>query len=218
MDFENSVLQKVFYMDSLTEEHSTCRACADQLLSLLSPGAVLPERFNYARQPVGSAACGFFVLSYMTSFSADFRGSGMASSGWPGYMAKAWKNRLSVLTKVLSAESIKCKEDAALAAAKAEKTAAKAALSAAKSKAASSASAACASSSQVVAAELLDEGHAFALSDLSAEALAALADVEMRGLGICSRCRWTAGCLSCNLEKARAYWLAKEKPKAKVSI
>lgn len=216
MDFEQSVLKQSFYMDSLTEQDPACRANADQLLSLFSPGAVRPERFNAVRQPFGSNLCGFYVLSYIASFSADFRGSGMASSGWPAHAAKAWKTRLMVCTKLLAAESAKCKVESVLAAAKAAKAAEKTALSAAKSTAASAASAASASASTALAAELLDEDHAFCLSDLSAEAQTALADVQMRGLGVCSRCRWTAGCLSCHLEKARAYWLAKEMPKAPI--
>ena len=142
----------------------------------------------------------------------------MASSGWPVHEAKAWKIRLRTLTKILAAESQKCKEEADLAAVKAEKAAVRIALSAAKSKSASSASAAAASSLAAVSATLLNEGHAFCIEDLSEEAKAALAEVQMRGLGICSRCRWSGGCLSCDIEKARAYWLKAEMPQAPVSI
>ena len=47
------------------------------------------------------------------------------------------------------------------------------------------------------------------LENLSKKAQEAVA-LASTYAGICSRCRWSAGCLSCSKDKALKYWLKKE--------
>ena len=47
------------------------------------------------------------------------------------------------------------------------------------------------------------------LENLSTKAQEAVA-LAATYAGICSRCRWSAGCLSCSKEKALKYWLKRE--------
>ena len=64
-----------------------------------------------------------------------------------------------------------------------------------------------------LAGQLSNLGRRFCPEDLSKEALEALSKIRDKGnLGICASCRWTSGCLRCDLWKAERYWLGKEDP------
>ena len=46
--------------------------------------------------------------------------------------------------------------------------------------------------------------------DLRDEFLQPYLKVKEEGIGICGRCRFTSGCLSCDVSKAWAYWCKRE--------
>ena len=50
----------------------------------------------------------------------------------------------------------------------------------------------------------------FRLEDLSDKKLRTHVEVRSEGLGVCSRCRWQSGCLSCDPEKAWRWAVSKE--------
>ena len=209
---DDGSVNAIRYRDSLSVQHSGCAAAAQKLLKvLMTEGQLmhLPERCNLSYQPAGSNLCGWYVLSWAEDEAAEFSGEGLGSRGLPQTRVKGLRSRLSTLTKLLQAEQKKQEAEKAgkekeflkkleVAKKKAEALAAK---ESAKQEAAKAA---------LEAAKLLAEGSGFTLSDLSKEAQEAILRVQSTGLGICPRCRWSSGCLSCDPEKAQRYWLEKE--------
>lgn len=63
-----------------------------------------------------------------------------------------------------------------------------------------------------LAQELFEAGHSMMEADLSDFARKELARVREFGWGVCSRCRWQSGCLSCEPGHCLRYWMKKEKP------
>ena len=66
---------------------------------------------------------------------------------------------------------------------------------------------------QKLSEELFEAGHSMTEHDLSDNAKKELLKVRTFGWGVCSRCRWQSGCLSCEEEFFFMYWMKKEKPK-----
>ena len=66
---------------------------------------------------------------------------------------------------------------------------------------------------QKLSEELFEAGHSMTEHDLSENAKKELFKVRTFGWGVCSRCRWQSGCLSCEPEHCLQYWMKKEKPK-----
>ena len=171
---------------------------------------MLPERLHKVSQVEGSNLCGWFVLAWCEDEAAEHAGSGPACLPLPSFRLKALRQRLANLTKgreaelLRQAEEEKEKEDKyqkqlSLAKKKAEALAAEEPVKKAVAVAA------------LQAAKLVAEGgHIFTEADLSAQAKEAINKVEATGLGICSRCRWSSGCLSCSVEKAKRFWLQAE--------
>ena len=94
--------REVRYYDSLNQEHQTCRTSAQELLSLLMPGKMLPERRNKARQPSGQLTCGLFSMYYMHEEMRFAMGQGWGTQGWPQISALSAK--LVSFSAVLSKE------------------------------------------------------------------------------------------------------------------
>jgi hypothetical protein len=76
---------EVEYFDSLSAEHSGCRAVAEQLLSALEISMPVPGRANCSMQPKGSGACGHYVLHWMEREVRRSRGEGCGSVPWAEY-------------------------------------------------------------------------------------------------------------------------------------
>ena len=55
--------------------------------------------------------------------------------------------------------------------------------------------------------------YKFSLSSLSSEAKKAIELLKASEVGICSRCRYASGCLSCSVPHAQRYYLRKEAAK-----
>ena len=60
-----------------------------------------------------------------------------------------------------------------------------------------------------LALELAEANRSFQMSDLSVEAYGLVKQAGVRG-GVCSRCRWQSGCLSCDEAKAFKYYKHRE--------
>ena len=69
---------------------------------LLDPEFTLPPLSNFAKQPVGSNACGCYVLHYMEQELKLFRGEW--PSVWPEDGWKLWKLRLGTAVPKLQSE------------------------------------------------------------------------------------------------------------------
>ena len=49
------------------------------------------------------------------------------------------------------------------------------------------------------------------MAKLAPEHRAICVTIQLTGLGICSRCRWSSGCSRCSFPKAVRYWLKRNK-------
>ena len=60
---------------------------------------------------------------------------------------------------------------------------------------------------ELLAKELLSEKKVFdPLSNLSDMAKKEIERVSLTGVGVCSKCRFSSGCLKCDLNKCKEYW------------
>ena len=128
------------------------------------------------------------------------RGEVPAALGWPCETVVSWRQRLSVITDSLLVEAQKQLEEKKAKASKekAAKEKAKKAQTAVAERTAK-AKAALQEGGQL-AGQLSKLGRRFCLEDLSKEALEALNKIREKGnFRICASCRWTSGCLRCDL-------------------
>ena len=104
--------------DSLSKEHEESHPQQILMGTLLDPDLNLPPLSNIATQPVGSNACGCYVLHYMEQELRLFRGEG--PSVWPEDGWKDWKLRLATIVPKLVAQANALIEDAKVRHAKLE--------------------------------------------------------------------------------------------------
>ena len=63
---------------------------------------------------------------------------------------------------------------------------------------------------QIEAMAIVNENSKLQISDLPAEYHKAIAKLKQYEVGVCSRCRFQSGCLSCSIEKCTGYWMRRE--------
>ena len=95
--------------DSLSQEHNESHAMQIRLGKLLDSNFVLPPLSNYAKQPVGSNACGNYVLHYMEK---EIR---LRMREWPSVWPEEgwtnWQLRLRHTTEKLRAHWSKSEQE-----------------------------------------------------------------------------------------------------------
>ena len=104
--------------DSLSKEHEESHPQQILMGTLLDPDFNLPPLSNIATQPVGSNACGCYVLHYMEQELRLFRGEWPLV--WPENGWKDWKLRLATIVPKLVAQANALIEDAKVRHAKLE--------------------------------------------------------------------------------------------------
>jgi hypothetical protein len=209
VDFEGSSVKSVRYRDSLTVQTSDSLMRAQAMLQALTEDqdqpSLLPQRCNFSFQASGSNTCGFWVLAWAEEEMAEFVGEGPAARGPPGPRVPLIRGKLSTFTRALSQELHKLEADKEGLKAKYLKKLELAKKSAAALAAGESAKREAAQAA-LEAEVLVSQGLAvFGEDQLSASAKLALSQVRLRAPGICSRCRWSSGCLSCDPEKCLKY-------------
>ena len=173
-------------------------------------GWKLPKRMNEARQPLGSSVCGAYCLHYMEQCCrAMFLKEPWSSLGWPG--AEVWGGRIGKLVGLLKKEQDKLKKEQEDKEEKKKKQEEKQKKKDEKKKKKDGA----VDDKMKLLAEEADAGIKKippgkpCLENLSEEAQKAVAVAKTKG-GVCSRCRWSKGCLSCDEAKCLRYWLKAE--------
>ena len=58
--------------------------------------------------------------------------------------------------------------------------------------------------------KLVNEGGALRVGELPSAYLKAKAEIELGGIGVCSKCRYSSGCMDCNVWKRTACWMRRE--------
>ena len=201
----------VHYFDSMasdTEKAQINALKAQQLLKhlLQDDNAVLPEK--EVTQMQESDDCGFWVLAFILEILALFRNEGPRSRGQTKIQVANLKGFLASWTSILKAEQNKSMKDLEKKQAKLNEE-----LESLKKKAVAMAksvkdTALAASEAEKLADAVYNKNKVPDLSDLPESAKQAILKIsEMGNPGVCSRCRWTSGCLSCSVEKAEKYHL-----------
>ena len=198
--------------DSLSKEHEESHPQQILMGTLLDPDFNLPPLSNIATQPVGSNACGCYVLHYMEQELRLFRGEW--PSVWPEDGWKDWKLRLATIVPKLMAQATALIEDAKVRHAKLESQ--MAGIAQQKSKAAKRLSKLTdiTSVAYQTAKDQLDKNSVrFTWKNLSQDSVHKVKLLK-DSLGKCSKCRWQSGCLSCDAYKCLRYHLHSEAAKA----
>ena len=201
----------VHYFDSMasdTEKAQINALKAQQLLKhlLQDDSAVLPEK--EVTQMQESHDCGFWVLAFCLEIIALFRNEGPRSRGQTKIQVMNLKSLLATWTSILKAEQSKFLKDLEKKEAKLNEE-----LESFKKKAVAMAksvkeTALAASQAEKLADAVYNKNKIPELSDLLESAKQAILKIsEMGNPGVCSRCRWSSGCLSCSVEKAEKYHL-----------
>ena len=177
--------------------------------SLVDPEFKLPEkRCNSVIQAFGLNECGFYTLSFIEQELRLARGEWLNHHS--SELQKVWRQRLIKASEHMSKEhglkekaneALQKKTEAMLAEAQKRKEAAEKALATMKSLETAAAKAAQES--------IKKNSIRFTWEDLSPEAESKVLALE-HSAGVCSRCRWQSGCLSCEPQKALNYWVCSE--------
>ena len=195
------------YVDTLKKESQECKRSAEALAKIIMEDEIKLVRMNQVCQ--SGNQCGYYVISYMEQAAAR-KDHGPASTRWPEENQKTWKIRYAKLHKQIVSEHDKLHHEKQEQEKKAQKVKeqhekkierAKEAMSKIKdheSKAYKAAQEALASGSQYFKIKMLSDFAKFRILKASG------------GIGICSTCHWSSGCLECSGQHAFKYHMGKE--------
>ena len=213
LELDSGVVEAVRYFDTLTVPSEACRDRCQWILSIFADGEQLPERSNTVFQAKKTLSCGQWVLSYAEIEAARHVGFGPAACGHPGLLKLNWESRLQVLSSQLVIELQKTALDE-IARKKADaKRAELAALKLdqlAKQADEKKALGQMLSIEEEIAVQFINQGKQLSLDDLPHEVKLRLSKIAEKEVGICGSCRYSSGCLRCNVWKAQRYYLRKE--------
>ena len=180
--------------------------------NLLDPQFILPPLSNSVKQPVGSNACGCYVLHYMEEEIRLLRGEWPSVSPETGWMN--WKQRLEIVVPKLVAQANALIEDAKVRHAKLESQMAGIAQQKSKAEKRLSKLTDITSVAYQTAKDQLDKNSVrFTWKNLSQDSVHKVKLLK-DSFGKCSKCRWQSGCLSCDAYKCLRYHLHSEAAKA----
>ena len=195
------------YIDTLKNESKECRRRAEVIAKITLGDETTLVRRNQVYKDGNQ--CGYYVISYMEQTAAR-KDHGPASTGWPEESQKQWKIRYEKLHKQILSEHDKLHKEKKEQEKKAKQIKeqhekkiqrAEEAIKKIKdheSKAYIAAQEALTSGSQYFKIEMLSENAQIRILKASA------------GIGICSKCRWSSGCLECSGQHAFKYYMSKE--------
>ena len=194
-------------LDSKEDEHPECRRRAETILSILLPDKKLPAREDTEYQK--SDDCGFWVLAFCVETLALLRNEGPRSRGLTRTLVTDIKTTLRTWLNVMFDEQkkfLKEQESEQKQEAANLKKAANKMSWLVKKKAGQSAEL---EELRALAENLINKGKEPTLADLPASARIEIEEVSRANYGICSRCRWSSGCLACSVKHAQRYHLNK---------
>ena len=194
--------------DTLSQEHEESHAAQVLLGSMVDPQFTLPPLSNVARQPVGSNACGGFILHYMELHLRELRGEWPHC--WPELGWKQWKERLHQFSSKLLKEQRKLLEEGQAQWAKEESERNQIRERKEKAEKALQKLTNVTSMAYLAAQESLAKNSAkFTWRNLSESSKERVKALRL-AIGVCAKCRWQSGCLACSPEKCLRYLLHKE--------
>ena len=215
--------RQVRYYETLEIPSDLSKESAELLLASLLSLGIIDEKFldrpslernnGVVRQKKGSNQCGIFVLAYMEQEVAEAMGYGPAAIGWPWVAAQNRVGKMRKLGEQLQVERNKRIQDLKKLDEKDKKNGEKMRLE--REKVAELAGKMMAehkklNKMQEDAWKLVNEGGALRVDELPSAYLKAKAKIELDGIGVCGKCRYSSGCMECNVWKCTAYWMRKE--------
>ena len=205
-ELEGSTVRATFADSLHGGADSTARKTAIFMKNPLLPTSTELELFDVQQQL--SDDCGFWILVVMIELLSALRGEGLKSRGSQYTQVSELKSKLSTFVAQLFAEQAKLssgrEQELSERYKKLSKNAARAkslAKQASKKKGELE-------GLEALAHKYLNEGAEPELKDLGKEAHSAIAKIlDMGNPGVCSRCRWQSGCLSCEVCKAERFYM-----------
>ena len=215
--------EQIRYYETLTTMSEPCLHKAHAILAWLLNNEIVDEDFLMRppldrtnasiRQPIGSNLCGWYIMTYLEMEVAMLTGHGPAAIGWPEEAMQAWHARMQKFMPQLQKEIDMKKKEVTNGIALLEKYGQKVMqerkktydLACNKMKKGEALT-----SLQIEAMAIVNENSKLQISDLPAEYHKAIEKLQHYEVGVCSRCRFQSGCLSCSIEKCTAYWMRRE--------
>jgi hypothetical protein len=204
VDFHDDAVQVVRYYDTLSKMNAACLQVAQHILQVLGYTAAISSTTNLQKQ--AGATCGLWVLVYLERELRASRGEGWSAAQWPQDAFKTWQSRLKGLVKALQDELLKVRVERVKnrTALEAQQQRLLKKTSAENFKALHDNILKSAEESAMKAAE-----HDPIYDKIPSEMKERLERLKKMSLGVCSKCRWSHGCLECDYTKARRYALRK---------
>ena len=194
------------YYETLDDAREACMSFAQAVLEIFGRKEKLPlGRTNCCRQT--GSSCGYWVLHYCCEEARESLGEGRAGGSWPPDAVKSYKKQFGIFITSLRQELEKFSSEQKAVNERSAKTVAviEKKISAESLKAKLS----------ILEAELSAKAQALLLHDplyeagLSPENILHLQSLQRFSPGVCSRCRWKHGCLSCDWRHARIFYIKK---------
>jgi hypothetical protein len=194
------------YYETLDKVKPCCMQFAQKILQLFDLQVQLPlSRSNVCAQT--GSSCGYWILYYSYEEARESLGEGRGGGSWPTEGVKSFKKQFLMFISNLRQELEKFSNEQKSSLEKSSKVEAgiqkKISPSALKAKL------------DLLDAELSAKAQELILHDplyeqgLSSENILHLQSLQRHSPGVCSRCRWSHGCLSCDWRKARIFYLKK---------
>jgi hypothetical protein len=192
------------YYETLNEVREACMSFAQRVLEIF--GRKEPVvRTNDCRQ--SGSSCGYWILYYACEEARASLGEGRGGGSWPPDAVKAYKKQFGIFITSLRQELDKFSSEQKALNERSEKTM----FAIEKKISAESLQAKLA----LLEAELSAKAQKLLLHDplyeqgLSSENILHLKSLQRHSPGVCSRCRWKHGCLSCDWRHARIFYMKK---------
>lgn len=195
------------YVDTLKKESQECKRRAEILAKIILEDEIKLVRMNQVYQDGNQ--CGYYVISYMEQ-AAAMKDHGPASTGWPEDNQKQWKMRYEKLHKQILSEHDKLHQEKQDQEKKAQKIKEQHEKKIQRAEEAIKKIKDHESKAYLAAQEALTSGSQyFKKEDLSEFAQIRILKAS-GGIGICSKCHWSSGCLECSGKHAFKYHMGKE--------
>ena len=195
------------YVDTLKKESQECKRRAEILAKIILEDEIKLVRMNQVYQD--GHQCGYYVISYMEQ-AAAMKDHGPASTGWPEDYQKQWKMRYEKLHKQILSEHDKLHQEKQDQEKKAQKIKEPHEQKIQRAEGAIKKIKDHEGKAYLAAQEALTSGSQY----FKKEDLAEFAQIRIlkasSGIGVCSKCHWSSGCLECSGKHAFKYHMGKE--------
>ena len=195
------------YIDTLKNEPKECRRRAGVIAKIILGDEVNLVRGNQVYQDGNQ--CGYYVISYMEQTAAR-KYHGPASTGWPEENQQQWKIRYEKLHTQIASEHDKLHKEKQEQEKKSQRIKEQNENKIKRAEEAIKDIKDHESNAYIAAQEALTSGSQYFKKEMLSETAQIKILKASAGIGICSKCRWTSGCLERSGQHAFKYHMSKE--------